>query len=190
MKASAIEEQEGDAADVQYMIGIFKVYINGPNALDLTEKYWNPRNITPRRIRDMSTGFFRTGFLKMKDDAKIRMAMSRDWFEGEGLKTIKGRDESELPELMLTDAGRKAMAEGKFRPCEGMGRRHGCKDLYEKTAKAIKSLEQDIEKIEKATRKKEDWQEAVASMKQNVEVQKRIMEDCTWWPVAVMDLGT
>lgn len=104
---------------------------------------FNSRKVEDKGVQKLRVEFRPSGPLNCDPEKVIYLPVRDTWYQGTPLEAISGRYIRDVPELVLTDAGRKAIADKEFWPLNGNHRRAA-------VVLHVDDLTQDLEALQKA----------------------------------------
>lgn len=143
---------------------------------------FNTRLTGDAGVNDLVAKFHEVGPLKCEADKVLFVPMKRSWFTNELIQVINGQYIQDVPRLVLTEEGEKAIANGEMQPLNGNHRRKAL-------AKYLADLVARLEKLVAQAGELEDDKAALAEKQREIEVMEERVEWAPYWTIQVHDIG-
>ena len=173
--------QKWDELLEEVALGYFRTRSVGGIADEFIWGGENDRGIEKPCKSDMKMSYFREGLQQVRLDTCIKIMMKEEWMEGSGMEHIVGKSIMDIPLLVLTEEGKKALSEGELKPVEGLGRQGGVEFMCEQIDEKVGMLEEAKKKLEEVKKKKDDHNFELGKMVMEIEELKEAREQVTWW---------
>lgn len=141
---------------------------------------FNNRPVQKAGVKDLFDKFLAVGPLKCQADKVIFIPMRPSWYTTEPIPVINGQYIQDVPRLVLTPEGLKAIADGLFNPLNANHRREALILYCAALAALLAKLQEELDGLE--------GDEAVAK-RVEVDVMAERVEWAPYWTIQIHDIG-
>lgn len=141
---------------------------------------YNNRPLQKAGVKDLFDKFLDIGPLKCQADKVIFIPMRSTWYTTVPIPVINGQYIQDVPKLVLTPAGLKAIADGLFNPLNANHRREALILYCAALAALLAKLEEEVDGLE--------GDEAIAKQVE-VDVMAERVEWAPYWTIQIHDIG-